>query len=292
MPSRTKAVPIEVAVRFRNWRARMKASFGAGLDQLFLDMVDALAEWRPAAVPTVGQLSACRIVSHRGERDNRRVFENTYAAFDPLRGSGVHGLELDVRWTRDLVPVVFHDAQLLRLFGDSTRVTDLTLAELQQRRPEIPDLHGFARRYTDEFHLMVELKYEPWRDATLQNQRLCEALAPALGRQRCHVLSLKPAMFAALPGIPAAQTLGIGRLNADEISAEALAAGRGGIAAHYLALRRRHIERHRTAGQVLGCGFPRSRAVMLWEVRRGVGYIFTNHAAQMERWRREALTSA
>lgn len=259
------------------------------LDQLFLNAVDALAERRPAAMPTREQLAACRLVSHRGECDNRRVFENTCAAFEPLRGTGVHGIEFDVRWTRDLIPMVFHDVSLLRLFGDRSRIADLRWTELRQRRPEICDLHSFVRRYMDEFHLMVEIKYEPWRDAALQNRRLCEALAPALERDRCHVLSLKPAMFAALPGIAPRHTLGIGRLNTDEISREALTAQRGGIATHYLALRERHLRRHKAAGQVVGCGFPKTRAVMLWEMQRGVDYIFSNNAAQLERWRRELL---
>lgn len=259
------------------------------LDQLFLNAADALAERRPAATPNRAQLAAGRIISHRGERDDRAVFENTYAAFEPLRGSGVHGIELDVRWTRDLIPMVFHDVSLLRLFGDPSRIGDLRWTELQARRPEIPDLHTFVRRYVDEFHLMVELKFEPWRDAALQNRRLCEALAPALAAKRCHVLSLKPEMFRSLPGLPAAQTLGVGRLNTAEISREALAAGRAGIATHYLGLRERHVQRHHAANQVVGCGFPASRAVLLWEIARGVDYIFTNNAVRMERWRREAL---
>jgi glycerophosphoryl diester phosphodiesterase len=261
------------------------------LDQLFLRTVDTLAELRAAATPSHGQLAACRIISHRGERDDRRVFENTREAFDPLRGSGVHGIEFDVRWTRDLVPVVFHDRDLLRLFGDPGRIDGMSWAELRGRRPEIPDLHSFVRRYLDEFHLMVELKFEPLRDAALQNQRLCDALAPALERKRCHVLSLTPSMFGELRGIPPDRTLGVARLNTAEISREALSAGRAGIASHYLALRAHHVQRHHSANQVVGCGFPRSRAVLLWEIARGVDYIFTNEALRMERWRREALNA-
>ena len=94
---------------------------------------------------------------------------------------------------------------------------------------------------------------------------------------------------ASLPGLPAAQTLGVGRLNTAEISREALAAGRAGIATHYLGLRERYVQRHHAANQVVGCGFPASRAVLLWELARDVDYIFTNNAVRMERWRREAL---
>lgn len=260
------------------------------LDQLFLSAVDAIYALRPAPHPAIEQLEACRIISHRGERDDRTVFENTCAAFDPLRGSGVHGIEFDVRWTKDLVPVVFHDPDLKRLFGDSARIADLSWDELHRRRPEIPALHDFVRRYENEFHLMAELKYEPYPDPVLQNQRLLEALGSAVKRKQCHVMSLTPSMFGWLPGIPADSTMGIARTNSAAISQEALKSLRGGIGTHYLALSPLHIRQHHAQGQRVGTGFPRSRSVLFREICRGVDYIFTNQALQMERWRREALT--
>jgi glycerophosphoryl diester phosphodiesterase len=256
------------------------------LDQAVLHAVDALyALPRRAATPA--QLAACRIVSHRGERDDRTVLENTVAAFDPLRGSGVFGIEFDVRWTADLVPVVFHDPDLRRLFGARERLADLGWDRLHAAWPQIPRLDEFVRRYCDDFHLMAELKHEPWRDPALQDRRLAEALAPALDRGRCHVLSLRPEMFAALASLPAARTLGIGRLNADEISREAIAAGRAGFACQYAALGARHVRAHHAAGQVVGTGFPPSRALLHREAARGVDWIFTNRARELERWRRE-----
>lgn len=260
------------------------------LDQAFLRTVDTLyALRRHTATPA--QLAACRIVSHRGERDDRTVFENTFAAFDPLRGSGVFGLEFDVRWTADLVPVVFHDPDFARLFeaGGTLRETDLST--LRFRFPQVPTLHDFVRRYCDEFHLMAELKAEPYPDPALQNQRLAEALAPALAAGRVHALSLEPAMFARLPALPAAQTIGVGRLNAGAISAEAMAAGRGGFACHFAALGAGHIRAHHAAGQRVGSGFPASRALLHREAARGVDWIFTNRARELERWRREAAAA-
>ena len=259
------------------------------LDKAFLAAVDAAFALRAPPLPSRAQLEHSRIVSHRGERDDVTVFENTYAAFDSLRGSGVHGIEFDIRWTKDLVPVVFHDADLRRLFGDGTRIADLTRAELARRRPEIPDLQAFVRRYVDEFHLMAEIKLEPYPDAALQGRRLAEALAPALERRRVHVLSLVPAMFAQLPALPAGITMGVARLNAGEISREALASRRGGFASHYAALGAERIAAHQAAGQVVGCGFPASRNVLLREIARGVDYVFTNRAREAEGWRREAL---
>lgn len=250
--------------------------------------VDALFALRPRAAPPRDRLAACRIVSHRGERAGGAL-ENTFAAFDALRGSGVWGLEFDVRWTRDLVPVVHHDPDLRRLFGDPARLAELDRAELRRRRPEIPDLAELVRRYTGDFHLMAEIKPEHYPDPALQGRRLAEALAPALEHGRCHVLSLRPAMFAPLAVLPAAATMGISRLNVAAISAEALAARRGGFSGHYATFGDTRIGAHHAAGQIVGCGFPASRAVLYREAARGIDCVFTNVARRVERWRREAL---
>lgn len=260
------------------------------LDDAFLSVVDALYAL-PRHAPTPAQLEAVRIVSHRGERYRRSVIENTCAAFDPLRGSGVFGLEFDVRWTRDLVPVVFHDVTFERLYGDAGRLADLDAATLQRRYPQVPTLHDFVRRYCGEFHLMAELKAEPYPEPALQDRRLAEALAPALDTGRAHVLTLSPAMLAQLPSIPAARTLGVGRLNAAAISREAIAAGRAGFACHYAALGARRVAAHHAAGQRVGCGFPSSSALLRREAARGVDWVFTNRALELERWRQQALRS-
>ncbi|HBZ56506.1 MAG TPA: glycerophosphodiester phosphodiesterase, partial [Syntrophobacteraceae bacterium] len=70
-----------------------------------------LSDWLfarlPQSPPTSRQAQQCRIVAHRGEYDGVAVLENTVPAFDAARNAGVWGIELDVRWTRDLEPVVF-----------------------------------------------------------------------------------------------------------------------------------------------------------------------------------------
>lgn len=259
------------------------------VDELVLDTVDALFALRGAPLPPPALLATCRIISHRGEHDNRTVFENTCAAFDSLRDSGIFGIEFDVRWTADLVPVVFHDADLMRLFGDPAPLAHLTWDDLHARRPEIPDLASFVRRYAGHFHLMCEVKDEPYPEPARQSARLAADLAPALAQQRCTVLSLAPGMFARLPDIPACATMGVARIDTAAISAEALARGRHGFSGHYALLGADRIAAHHAAGQRVGCGFPASRQVLFREILRGVDYVFTNAARQAEAWRQEAL---
>ena len=70
--------------------------------------------------------------------------ENTMAAFRRAVEHGFRYLETDVRATRDGVPVLVHDATLVRLAGHPAAVADLTLEELAERlvdgREPVPTL--------------------------------------------------------------------------------------------------------------------------------------------------------
>jgi len=68
------------------------------------------------------------VFGHRGARG--LAPENTIAGFDRGLKEGVDGLELDVRLSRDGVPVVIHDADVGRTTDAAGPVADLTSAEL------------------------------------------------------------------------------------------------------------------------------------------------------------------
>lgn len=56
--------------------------------------------------------------------------EHTLPTFDHALGLGVDGVEIDVRFTRDRIPVVFHDADLERTTDCTGRIAARTLAKL------------------------------------------------------------------------------------------------------------------------------------------------------------------
>ncbi|MBI2057689.1 MAG: hypothetical protein HYT63_01760 [Candidatus Yanofskybacteria bacterium] len=69
------------------------------------------------------------IISHRGSGVGAR--ENTVAAFAAALKQGAHSFECDVRFTRDLKPVIHHDFTALSLFRKLTPIKRLTLAQIQ-----------------------------------------------------------------------------------------------------------------------------------------------------------------
>ena len=103
--------------------------------------------------------------AHRGLHDNAtEAPENSLAAFRKAVEAG-YGMELDVQLSKDKVPVVFHDMQLMRMCGVEGRVCDYTFAELQQFRlcdtneriPAFAEVLGMVQGKTP---LIVELKTE------------------------------------------------------------------------------------------------------------------------------------
>ncbi|MEY9838302.1 glycerophosphodiester phosphodiesterase [Streptacidiphilus sp. EB103A] len=68
------------------------------------------------------------LVAHRG--DPLRLRENTLPSVASAIGLGADWVEIDVRLTRDGVPVLLHDETLTRLWGYDLRVDSLSHAEL------------------------------------------------------------------------------------------------------------------------------------------------------------------
>lgn len=245
----------------------------------------------PRRRPSADALARARIISHRGECDNRRVAENTFAAFDPLVDSGVWGIEFDLRWTRDLEPVVCHDPDLQRVFGLPLHLAETRFATLRARCPAVPHLDEFIQRYARRVHLMLELKAEVYPDPDRQRTRLIQCLSGLQPGADHHVLSLEPRLFGHVPDLPAICWLPVARLNIAEISAFALHHGCAGLAGPFMALGRKMIGRHRQRGQSIGVGFPATRALLYREIDRGVTWLFSNRALRLQGYLDDARAS-
>ena len=99
--------------------------------------------------------------AHRGLHD-KKIPENSLTAFEKAIQAG-YGIELDVRVTRDNVLVVHHDETLERSCGDSRRVRDVALSDLQQlslfgTEEYIPTFDEVLELVNGRVPLIVELK--------------------------------------------------------------------------------------------------------------------------------------
>ncbi|WP_152654680.1 glycerophosphodiester phosphodiesterase family protein [Oceanobacillus sp. CFH 90083] len=70
------------------------------------------------------------IIAHRGA--SSYAPENSFPAFKLAYEMKADGIETDVQLTKDNIPVLFHDENLYRIFGEKGWINQYTLTELKQ----------------------------------------------------------------------------------------------------------------------------------------------------------------
>lgn len=258
------------------------SAIAAILETAYFKCMDAFfARW-PGPAPSSDQLRQCRLISHRGEHDNRRIKENTIAAFDRASDAGVWGLELDLRWTADLVPVVIHDPDLERVFQDRRYVHHMTFEELQAGFGEIPFLAEVVARYGGRRHLMIELKQSNWPDPAAQNRTLHQILAPLEPARDYHFISIDPDLLALMADIPGLALIPIAYGLPVKLYHQVLAGRWGGLCGHYTLMGNSLVRGLKSRGKAVGTGYAASSNCLFRELRRGIDWIFSNNAAELQ----------
>ena len=240
------------------------------------------ARW-PQAIPDRDRLQHCKIISHRGDYDNRNIFENTMDAFDRAKVQGVWGIEFDLRWTKDLNPVVVHDADLRRVFGLDFGIRQATLAELKSRCPLVPSLAEMIQRYGKKIHLMIEIKAEHYPDPVGQNRIIEELLSPLTPAEDYHLLTLTPQMFNIIECAPRSALLPVAHFNFCQLSKLAIAQNYSGFAGNYVLLTQSRLKKHKELKQKLATGYVNSKNCLFRELNRNVEWMFSDNAVELQK---------
>ncbi len=259
------------------------------LENSLLFLVDQFFAKLPQSVPDADRLRACKLVSHRGERDGIKVKENTFAAFDPIVEQGIWGIELDIRWTKDLVPVVIHDRDGQRVFSNPFVISENTWEACQKSLPLVPSLEMLIAHYGKRCHLMIELKQEAYPEPEKQKQILKQLLSTLTPVEDFHIIALDCALFEYVDFLPKNALLPVSTVNAKAFSDYALKQQLGGVTGHFLFMDKHKVELHHKAGQLIGSGFSNSRNVLFREIHKGMDWIFSNHALAMHEIIQESL---
>ena len=129
-----------------------------------------------------------KIIGHRGAAG--LAPENTLAAIKAGIKDGADAVEFDVRLTKDRHFVLMHDPTLLRIAGNNTPVSELTLAQLQSTitlsGEPIPTLSE-ALKVCQNITAVIEAKGIDWAEA------LTEALKMHPPSGKIAVISFQPA---------------------------------------------------------------------------------------------------
>jgi glycerophosphoryl diester phosphodiesterase len=198
--------------------------------------------------------------------------------------AGVWGIEFDIRWTRDLVPVVAHDPDLLRLHGDPRAIQSLDFSTLHERYPAIPALSDVVSLFGGRMHFMIEIKQQAWPDPNRQNEKLRQVLAPLEPSVDYHLLCMQPQPLSGLVFASSRAKALIAYHWPDKLSRQVMNKQLAGLCGHYLLMRRDILRRHQSKNQLIGTGFVDSRNCLFRELHRGTDWIFSNTAVRLQTW--------
>jgi glycerophosphoryl diester phosphodiesterase len=232
--------------------------------QRFVDLLMNLKSYPPVkATPQ-------RIVAHRGAWSSE-VTENSLAAFTEAQKMGAWGIELDVHFTKDSVPVIHHDPTLNRVLKLNLEIADSTWAELQKQTQELISLERVLS--LKPIHFMIEIKT---RLSSRERAALGHVLTGLTPTVDYYLLALHPDLIFDSPQTPLAAWVLVGEYNLPRYTQLAIERGLAGVAGHYLLLHNGLVKTLHQAGKKAGVGFVPNQNLLQRELGRGIDWIFTN----------------
>jgi glycerophosphoryl diester phosphodiesterase len=107
-----------------------------------------------------------RLIAHRGGVVDDAHPENSPSSLEAAIAAGYWMVEVDVRRTRDGIPVLQHDRTFQRFYGDPRNVTDMDWAEVKMLRANPGNsrpmrFEELAERCKGRMRLMLDVKNEP-----------------------------------------------------------------------------------------------------------------------------------
>ena len=139
-------------------------------------------------------------VAHRG--DLYRVRENTVDSLRSALRLGADAVEIDVRLTRDGVPVLLHDDTLKRLWELDRPLLALSADEVRGLTDgQVPTL-AEALAATDGARVMLDL---PGTPSTKAVRRVVDVVRESGAEERVYYCAAAPAMLAVRAAAPAAE---------------------------------------------------------------------------------------
>ncbi|MFF9488717.1 glycerophosphodiester phosphodiesterase [Streptomyces sp. NPDC014676] len=139
-------------------------------------------------------------VAHRG--DPYRVRENTLASLRSALHRGADAVEIDVRLTRDGVPVLLHDGTLKRLWGHDRPLSSLSWEEVRGVTDDGVPMLSDALAATDGGRVMIDLPGTPDVRAV---RRIVDAVRERGAQDRVYYCAGAPAMLAVRAADPSAE---------------------------------------------------------------------------------------
>ncbi len=244
-------------------------------------LIDLLFRVIPQSPLTPDQIKSLKIVAHRGCHDTGLI-ENTLPAFEWCKDRNIWGIEFDIQFTSDNVPVVHHDPHCGRIFQQPQLIiSQIVFDELRIKVPDIPSLMEVVQKCGKEIHFMIEIKSALSEE---QNQILDNILAPIESKVDYHILSLKREYLDSISFVKQDCYLPVAELNAREFAQYAINENCAGIAGHYLMITPSLKTKLSHFDIQTGVGYIASKNSLIREIHQNHTWSFTNRISSVKKW--------
>ncbi|MFY0625689.1 MAG: hypothetical protein JXR07_05315 [Reichenbachiella sp.] len=227
------------------------------------------------------QIDNTKIIAHRGYHE-KNVIENTIPAFQWCEENNIWGIEFDIRFTMDNVPVIHHDSHCGRLFNrQDLSISETIFEDLRKEVPQIPALSEVVSLFGSEIHFMLELKTELTSE---QNNILLKTLSSLRPNHNYHILSLEIDIFKSIEFAKTNCFVPVAMLNVSNLLHYTLEYHCAALTGHYLLLNKSHIQKLHSHSIISGVGQIASKNSLMREIRRGHEWIFTDEVSKVKKW--------
>lgn len=219
------------------------------------------------------------IVAHRGVIAHPIIKENTMAAFRECLKKNIWAIEFDIRWTKDLIPVVHHDPDAIRVWNKGLFIHEVSFEQLRQEIPEIPTLSEVVEEFGEKLHLMVEVKKLPEFNESQEKTaiyNLNQALQSLLPEKHYHFMSFQPEDLIERLKLPSKSILSIVTTNIESAIHRATALEIKGLTGHFALITPRLRKLAKVKNLKIGVGFVNSKNSLFRELTIGTDYIYSN----------------
>lgn len=245
--------------------------------------IDFLFERLPFSKPSSNEIKNAKIIAHRGDHINH--IENTLAAFKSCVDAEIFGIELDIRWTKDLVPIIAHNTDAGEIYSRPDIVFSKTnFDDLRKQLPMIPTFSEVIDSFKDKIHLFIELKSP--HAGFLQITKMQSALEEQINRLspgvNCHFISLNIKNFQLIPQVSKKHCALIAEWNANALAQSAIKENFGFVLGHYLILTKKIRKQIKEHNIKVATGYINHKNTAYREIRRGSPWLFSNNPIQLK----------
>ncbi len=235
------------------------------------------------------------VAAHRGASGHAP--ENTMAAFHAAVVAGADLIELDVRFSSDLVPVVIHDRTLARTAGGRGTVATLSFADLSRHDAgrwfhsrfageQVPSLASVLTGIPPDMGINIEVKPDgDARPLALLADRVREEIHTHRGTRQVLVSSFDHRFLRAYRHSAPHDPLGVLLHPVRDLARRPVAIARRLDAAYIFCsrslLRRSMIDAAHDAGFGVGVYTVNATAMIPRLARYGIDLVFTNFPAEI-----------